>query len=358
MTGIHKSYELQYNVPMTQQTASELLVLGLLALTSSRIFFLKKVKRDVVSTVPLVAFLLSLLNIVAWGLTPFELLISALSLFVTIWNIRAMLRLASKLVIDHYSGLFTIISVINLLLTIALTVLVLAFSPVHASLKKFEVTRTDIVACGSFSQGFTERTNPLERASAKISIFNSNFTPGYKGSIIFIPNKNVSIDNYQPMLVKLAHDGYSVYAAEFSEPNVLWFDQEWKNNAIIRHAAFFYDTQIAPQPSVIQSERTEDFANEYRALLSFVPIQNGRPVYAVADKDDAQALAVLRRDLGKIVRATVDIANVSTYLTKGLGPIEQTDPLTAKIKFNLEKDSTLFTASHLATAIESALSEQ
>lgn len=343
---------------MTQQTASQLLVLGLLALTCSRIFFLKKVKRDVVSTVPVVAFLLSLLNIVAWGFSPLELIISLLSLFVTIWNIRAMLRLASKLVIDHYSGLFVAISVINLLLVVVVAIVILAFRPVNANLKKFEVEQKNIIATGSFTQGFTERTNPFDRANAKISIFEPERTSRTKGIIVFIPNKNARIETYQPMLVKLAHDCYTVYAAEFYDSDVLWFSDQWKNHNIMRQAAFLHDTQTADTPEVIQSKRTEDFSNEYRALLSFIPLQSGKPVYAVADKDDAQALAVLRRDLGSIVSATVDIANVSGYVTKGLGPIEQTNPLYAKIKFDLERDSTLFTASHLATAIESALSQE
>src|SRR5574344_1342521 len=87
---------------MTDQTISELLVLFLLAIACARIFFHTQVKSDTLSVLPLVAFCVSILAIVAWGLSLIELVNLILSFFITLWNIRALLRLNAQLVIDHY----------------------------------------------------------------------------------------------------------------------------------------------------------------------------------------------------------------------------------------------------------------
>ncbi len=333
---------------MTQQTAGELFILALLTIVCARIFFLRKVKADVIATVPVLALILSVLNILAWGLSITEVAIFLLSLFVTIWNIRAMLRLASKLVIDHYSGLFIFISAVNLIITLALAVAIILFSPTHASLKKFSVTRTDSVYSGSFSEGFAERENPFANAGAKVSVFEGENATNKK--VLFVPSKCASTDSYQPMLVKLAHDGYTVYAAEFYADDLLWFEGGWKNLSMTRRTMFIHTRLYGNDQSVFL--RTEDFAKEYVALLEIAHPSAEDFVILLADDDRAYAMNYCARSFPSLVDRVFDIATISDYETRGFGPVEQTAPLFARMKFDKEKDPTLFMSSHLATVFE------
>ena len=127
---------------MTDQTISELLVLFLLAFSCARIFFHFQVRSDTLSILPLVSLIISVLNFFAWGISAVDLVVFLLAFFITIWNIRALLRLNAQLVIDHFGPLFTIVSIVNLVLVIAVGIIIFKYRPVPVNKQKEAVSET------------------------------------------------------------------------------------------------------------------------------------------------------------------------------------------------------------------------
>ena len=156
---------------MTSRLLSELLILFLLTLSTSRFLFIHKVQSDSLSIVPTVALILAVLNVFAWEINLTEVVILVLSFLVWMWNVRAVLRFLSGLVIDHFGFWSIFISSVNLLLCIAGFVFVLYFKPADVNLKKYNVQRITESYGGNFKDGFHEIKNPFERKSAYFETF-------------------------------------------------------------------------------------------------------------------------------------------------------------------------------------------
>ena len=339
---------------MTNQTLSELLILFLCALSSARVFFIEDTRRDPISVVPLIAFILSLLSIAAFGLSFAELLVSAMALNVFIWNFRALLRLKAQLVIDHYNVLFIIVSILNLILTLLLGIYIVLNCPVKVDFnKKFSVKESTYSYYGNFSSGFKRIDKIFQLNSATVKKYEkkaaaiSESDRGWGKCIIFVPNEKTSIRTYEPLFAKLAYDGYTVYAAEFNSPDYTFFG-DYRDFRLWRRF-FCRKDKISKQTSLKNTSLT------YNALSSILKegmgLKKDSFVFAVADtgyKDSNLTLNSISPDL---IFGSFDLTSISDYKSPGWGPVEQSDIIRAK-KLGLKRDSSLYTASHLAAAVE------
>ena len=406
---------------MTSQTLSELLILFMLLISCSRIFFKRSAKTDALASLPIIAFLLSVINFWAWGINVQEILISMLSFFVMLWNMRALFRLSAKLVVDHYGPWFIFISSLNLVLILSVLVLIVAFKPVNFSKQKMPVTVNTIKYHGNFKEGFEEINQPFQKTSGKVWIFKEKEVPEknkdtykewkekrqkeesekektlsenqddtlsafssdsqekenteessntldqekiqqiaeetidqakkFSGIILFIPSKATRLEYYNPTLVKLAHDGFTVYAAQFNSEELSFFNS-YKDSLPLRSRTFRHLKKENPEKyaEFIKSFKSQ-FTSEWSALISIVSPQSQENVYLISDEDLSQSMMLAKDLYPAIIDGIYDFSEISDYPTKGYGPVENTYPLLAK-RLGVKKDSSLYMSSHLANEFE------
>lgn len=345
---------------MTNQTLSQLLVLLLCGISSARIFFSKDSETDPVATVPAFALVTALLNIAAFGSGPFELANLLISFLTFCVNFRALLRFNARLIVDHFSIPFVLGSIINLILTALLLAATLYFCPAKADLKKFKVKETSYSYYGNFSQGFKQIDKFFSLNSVIVKKYEQK-SPKSEGErlILFVPNECTSISDYEPFFVKLARDGFTVYAAEFYSSDVHYFN-DWRDlkpfrRQFMRYAKLF--NQKLYKKAV--AHKTQNIIDQYEALSSMLNIKSGTFTFAISDtglEDKGEALHSVNP---QTVYGNFDLSEIPSYPTPGWGPVQQTDPLIAK-KFGLKKDRKLYMSSHIATVAEEkiAVTEQ
>jgi len=334
---------------MTNQILSELLIVFLCIISCSRVFF--KVRADAASVLPFINIIFAILNLFAWGITPQELLVLILTLFVAIWNIRAILRLSSHLVVDRFTLPFKFISLINLLLSLVVGTLLVIYRPVYVNPERFYTTET-------ISYFYFDENN---KTQAVDTLFNSKDIRVHKYQntqtgdtdkiILFVPGKCTSIHDYTPVFYKLVMDGYTVYAQEIYGKSNRWF------NSILDYHFFrsfaFTNLKHKDKESYLSllSENSSLITKEYETLLSIVNPNQRDLVILCCDGEYTDTLINVQQANKLIVDGTYDFSTCSGYTTPGLGPIEQTNPFYARV-LGLKRDDTLYMSSHIATSLE------
>lgn len=309
------------------------------------------------SVLPITAFFFSILNLFAFGLSSTLILVSILSLFCAIWNTRALIRFLGKLVIDHYSILFIFISVINLALTIALCVIVVMYSPVYNNLKKFNVEKNTFYLSGNFTDGFTDTTDAFNRKTVTVTKFVSKdsdmLSQNTKGTVILLPSKNASNETYAHFMTKLAFDGYTVYSAEFYNKDNQFFNN-FRDSVAFRRFSFnnLKISHNSQYESFVKSNASS-YKKEAESLINYIKTRTDAPypMYFVYDYDASYGIKQVEKIEDYKNITFFDLASIKDYTTKGLGPIEQSDPFFA-FYFGYEKDKSLYMSSHLANEFE------
>ncbi|MBP5696865.1 MAG: hypothetical protein J6X11_09530 [Treponema sp.] len=345
---------------MTSQTLSQLLVLLLCGIASLRIFFIQDSRSDPVATVPSFALLISLLNILAFGCGPFEVANLALSVFAFIINFRSLLRFKSKLVVDHYSVLFILSSALNLIFVAVLLVLVLYYRPSKANLKKFNVRESSYSFYGNFSQGFKQIDKIFTLNSAVVKKYEAippksqeaeECNADAENIVLFVPNECCAIQDYEPILVKLAHDGYTVYAADFFPDDLHWFN-DWRDFKSFRRSfmrwAKLYNKKAYREATM---QKYQNLLDSYNSLAKMLDIKKGTFVFALSDDGLNDGGSALHSASPDIIFGSFDIGDVPGNPTPGYGPVQQTDPVFARF-LGLKRDRSLYMPSHVATVAE------
>ena len=338
---------------MTSQTLSQLLVLLLAGISSVRIFFMQDTRSDPIAAVPTFALIISLLNIFAYGVGPFETANLALSLFCFVINFRALLRFKAKLLVDHYSVLFVLGSILNLIFAALLLGFVLYYKPSKADLKKFNVKETSYSFNGSFANGFERIDKIFKLNSALVKKYQSN-TPKSQDKeevILFVPNECCEVSDYEPILIKLAHDGYTVYAADFFPEDLHWFN-DWRDFKPFRRTlmrwAKLKDKKAYKEATM---QKYQNILDSYNALAKMIDVKKGTFVFAISDDGLGNGGAAIHSASPEIIFGTFDMGDVGGNPTPGLGPVQQTDPLFARL-LGLKRERSLYMPSHIATVAE------
>ena len=362
-------------LPMPYKTLSELLVLLLLLLSCVRIFFIRNVRSDPISIVPLIALGCSVLSFAAFGLSVTGIVTFVLAFFVFVWNIRALLRLNDQLVIDHYGPWFIFISLVNLLLVLAAAAFVLYFRPVSTNLRTFGVQKTSFTASGNFDDGFSTAELSLRPQSAYVSVYRrasaagagraSGSTPeeaagddgetsapsGGRRILVFVPGECATVETYEPFFVKLAHDGYTVYAADFYTGDSALFGSLLDSRPFRRFAACLIRLTDEKRYQRLTRGKVARLTRQYRALLDFTDLAEDDFVYLAGDTLIADALLDIQIGFPGNVGGSFDISTIPGYPTPGWGPVEQTSPFLALL-LGRPRDSSRYLSSRLAAALE------
>ena len=342
---------------MTGKTLSELLILFLLFLSCSRFIFIKNVKQDSLSVVPFFAFIVSILNFFAFGLSAELILVSMLSFFVMIWNVRAVLRFFSKLVIDHYSFLFIFISSVNLILVILTGIFVFHFSPKPCNLKKYNTQVETIKYTGNFKDGFKVITNPLQKNTALLYKYTNSlmdYSTSQNKIILFIPPKTATQEIYLPFFAKLSKDGFIVYSAEFYDSEERLYDSNYDARFLRRAKSLAERLKSQKNFSELLKAKQNYLFSEFETLIKLSGVTEEDEVFIVTEEDLADILPSVYSTYIDLIDGGYDLATAHAYTTRGYGPVENTDPFIAYL-LKQKKDNTFYMSSHIALEMEKAL---
>lgn len=338
---------MQYSF-LTDQTISEFLILFLNLYSYSRIFFKAKVRSDAIAVVPLVALITSVLSIFAWGFTLIEGILLVISFFDVIWNFRAFLRLQDHLVVDHYSSLFKIASLINILIVLTAGFFIFIHRPVNVSTEKNKVEKKEYNYSGSFTDSFTLIQGKLAFPSATVTCYEpSDYYSNRKITLFFIPEKNTSVRIYEPYLIKLAQKGYTVYAGEFFSKDRTYFNK-FLDFRYLRTFAFYTEKFLHTDTfEQLIRKNLYTLSEEYIMLTELASeIRTSGDFIFIGDKTEAECFTLTKNFSNKFTLG-INLSKTDGYTTPGFGPVEQSDPLTASF-LGLKRDRSLYMSAHLA----------
>lgn len=317
----------------------ELLILTLLFIVNSRVFFPKNDRRDsLVATSPL-ALLLALLLILSWGLDIFSLATLLLSLLVLLTNFHALFRYKDRLYVDRYSGLMKFWAVITSLSVISLFVIICIFLPAITPDTQKGVTKTVEKYYGNHKNGF-EKANNFNHVNAECYEF--SLLPGIdkKNVILFLPDRRGDVEAYLPYLNLLARNACTTYTADFYTNDCRYIYPSLENK-IFRKTLLIIESLRKPQQFASSREfYTYNMMLEGESLISLAKAKYGPDCryFLVSDVMGKTAISDLQKKYPELISGIFSLDSIEDYTSPGYGFIEQTNPLLARY-LGKEKES-------------------
>ncbi|MGN0739835.1 MAG: hypothetical protein ACI4LX_06655 [Treponema sp.] len=336
----------------------EILILLLIIVICSRVFFIKHTRIDsIVLFAPLV-LVLAILQIFAWGLNISELIIFYFSFFIFFINWRGFLRFCNRLYVDTYSSLFIVFSAISLISAIGLIVFFCIFSPLHLNAEKYQVNVGKKFFTKNPYAEYVEAPETAAKKDLKLTVYSPDIKQEREEQneiILFVPDKRAARLSYEPYLILLAKYGYTVYKADFGfadvQPeqkiNLHFLKQHKMTKTYFKNPEKFYDEY---------SSYEDIYAREYEILSAIADKTepHTKQFVIVADGLAEKSLYKIKNPARQIELCFL-MSSIPEYKTSGFGFIEQADPVTAKLKFNLKKDRTFFVPSYMAMKTKTAI---
>ena len=320
----------------------ELLVIILLLVANGLIIIIKNVKKDSLVMLSPLAFVLSIIQILNWGLDLITGLTLFLALLVLLSNFHALFRYSERLYIDHYSILMKAWSGITIILALALLAATIFFKPIEYDNNKLGITESQERYEGSFRSGFTQASN-IKMANLFLSEFKPQGSENQRPReiVLFIPDKRGDTYYYRPYLQHLAREGFTVLSGDF-----FCSDCRWRHSIgdlkIARRTAMVIDYFINPQKFMMQKEfYTYNIMQELAALKTIIEERYGPEVKLFIVTDTMATVAAqdfMEKNPDK-VKAIYDLATIEEYKTAGFGIAAQTDGILAMLlKVPRDKD--------------------
>ena len=341
----------------------EWLILSLLFLNCSRIFFIKYGKVDVLTVLAPVCVILSVLQIVAWGVYLYSAVILFISIFCFFTNFRAFLRFKAGLLVDHYSAAFKVGEVMVLLLTLGVGALLVYFRPGNTRPSDYSAEIKKIRLSGDFTGGFSESL-PFQLAQGEVILVQPADERNFNGqSIIVMADKSATAAEYMPLMLNFAGKGFKVFSGEFYARDMKWC-HSGADFKFFRRSMLFHDRLFDLKQFEMQKQFfTFNIEKEFGAMLKLVKDETLRddgtfePVYLVGDWMSGIALPEFKGDNADSVSGYALLTDFEEYQTPGFGFIQSTDPLLA-YKMGLEKDLNFTAARTIAEKIEKQIPER
>lgn len=341
----------------------EWLILSLLFLNCIRIFFIKYGKVDVLTVLAPVCVILSVLQIVAWGVYLYSAVILFISIFCFFTNFRAFLRFKAGLLVDHYSAAFKVGEVMVLLLTLGVGALLVYFRPGNTRPSDYSAEIKKIRLSGDFTGGFSESL-PFQFAQGEVILVQPADERNFNGqSIIVMADKSATAAEYMPLMLDFAGKGFKVFSGEFYARDMKWC-HSGADFKFFRRSMLFHDRLFDLKQFEMQKQFfTFNIEKEFGAMLKLVKDETLRddgtfePVYLVGDWMSGIALPEFKADNADSVSGYALLTDFEEYQTPGFGFIQSTDPLLA-YKMGLEKDLNFTAARTIAEKIEKQIPER
>ncbi len=310
---------------------AQLLILGFLLLTNSRVLFVKREKKDVIVVLAPLSLFLSLLLIFAWGVDFVSIYLVFLSILVILSNFHALFRYSANLYVDHYSGLMMFWAFITIMLSVFGIVVIILFFPGHLSGKKLNVEETKYYYEGSFRNGFSEKTlfgktNVIVTEYTKVETDTQNV-------ILLIPDKRGDTQAYTEYLQLLAQEGNRVFSADFFTEDAKYLDTPGETRYTRQFLFVLYQllgrTDFYSQKEKLAFNITQEIEGVLDILEKDFEITG--PVFLVTDEMSAPAGSLYKMKNRQKISGSFNLASASAYQTPGYGFITFNNPLVAKL---------------------------
>lgn len=346
---------------------SQLLVLILLLISGGRIFFLKNPRVDCFAVFAPIAFIVSILNFFLFDVSFSNLAIFLISLFCFFTNFRAVFRLRSHLIVDHYGNAFLISTVIELILILISLAFLIFLRPVKMVPQEFNAKKTEYFLTGKTSESIRIKSDfydsflKNQKTTGNLFVYEPELESDDKINpeiysqnpiLIFSGNASGLAQNYEPYFLLLAQKGFTVLAADFYTNDTKIFEPNLKKGFLKNHAdskflRYFY-AQILKifdedEFNQLKKEEVKNAPAKYNALSKIAGGLFGmeRKIFYLVDGIDFDTIfSVVEQN--KNASAFYSLNRIDEYKTSGFGFIEQTDPLFATAEFDLKRDSSLF----------------
>lgn len=346
---------------------SQFLALFLLFVSGIRIFFLKNPRVDCFAVFSPFAFIVSIINFFCFGVSFFNLVIFLISLACFFTNFRSVLRLRSKLIVDHYSTAFLISTIFELILILISLAFLILLRPVKLVPQKFEAKKTEYFLTGNsissvrIKSDFFDDLIKGRRTTGNLFVYEPELESKDKINseiysenpiLIFAGSAGGQVLNYEPYFLFLAQKGFTVLAADFYTNDTKIFEPNLKNGFLKNHAdskflRYFY-TQVLKifdedEFTHLKKEEVKNAPAKYNTLSKIAGGLFGldRKIFYLVDGIDFDTIfSVVEQN--KNASAFYSLNRIDEYKTSGFGFIEQTDPLFAAAEFDLKRDSSLF----------------
>lgn len=341
---------------------SQFLVLVLLLSSCSRIFFLKNPRIDCFAAFSPIAFIISIINFFCFGVSFLNLLLFFISLFSFFTNFRSVLRLRSKLIVDHYGNAFFISTVAELILILLSLVFLVFHRPAKLLPQKFNAEKTEYFLTGNttdeiriktdFFKG-QKTTGNLYVYTPKIAENDEISTEIYSGNplLIFAGSASGPALNYEPYFLFLAQKGFSILAADFYTRDTKILSQNLAKGLFYKFSdskflRYFYAQilKISDEEKFnkIKSKEVSLAPAKYNSITKLAGGLFGteKTVFYIVDGIDFDTIYSIVEQ-NKNAASFYSLNRIDEYKTGGFGFLEQTDPVFAA-HFDLKRDPSLF----------------
>lgn len=325
----------------------ELLIFVLLFITNIRVFFTKNARKDPLAVIAPFAFILSILQIVAWGIEFLTVLGFFIAFLVLVSNFHALFRYSERLYIDHYSPLMKFWAVLTTMLSVPAIFLTIVTAPVELKNNELKISETKTRYTGSFRAGF-QKAGIFSPSNAQLYMFSPN-NPAEQNEgeqiplILFFPDKRGDTQNYLPYLQLLAQKGCTVLSADFFSDDLKWL-HSFEDYKLLRQSAFVFHSLKNYQKFMSQREfYSYNILQECNAMLKFTDelFSPETKFYMVSDVMGNIAISDFAKMNNSRVLGTFFLDSVEEYKTAGYGCVEQTSP-TVSYLLGQKRDKTCF----------------
>ena len=344
------------------------LIIFVLFFVTLRIFvpkiYTRYQKYDSLAVLPIIILIISILLLNAFGLTHSILIAIALSLVIFLSNLRNFYNLCIGLDRDDYHPLFKVVSLIqNILLLIFLIILIIYFPTILKTQKS-----QSILFYGSHKAGFFEKTNLLEKTTAKLDLYNAIYEEEEKSTVeteisteeteteqiiqetqkteeqivekekpspknvIYLSDVFVTTQDAQGTLSYLADKGYNVFAFSFFD-KLNYFNNFMDSKT---YSPFFLRYEYKTKSENLQKNK-EMFVHkkitEFTSILTMMEKFGQLPVYILAEGNCIPAAEEIQQKYPQAVLGIYKINvddKIEGYID-GFSNIQQTKPLESAI---------------------------
>ena len=345
-----------------------ILIIFVLFFVTLRIFvpkiYTRYQKYDSLAVLPIIILIISILLLNAFGLTHSILIAIALSLVIFLSNLRNFYNLCIGLDRDDYHPLFKVVSLIqNILLLIFLIILIIYFPTILKTQKS-----QSILFYGSHKAGFFEKTNLLEKTTAKLDLYNAIYEEEEKSTVeteisteeteteqiiqetqkteeqivekekpspknvIYLSDVFVTTQDAQGTLSYLADKGYNVFAFSFFD-KLNYFDNYKDSHSLspffMRYAYKNQDENLSKKKEMLIHKKI----TEYTSVLTLMENFEQLPVYILAEGNCIPAAEEIQQKYPQAVLGIYKINvddKIEGYID-GFANIQQTKPLESTI---------------------------
>ncbi len=316
----------------------QVVVLALLLCVTLRPLLKKSRNLEAAAFLAVISFCLNILLILIFGLNVLLIISQCLTLFVLVTNIASIYRLSQGLYSDRHNTLFCVISYVEAVCVLVIIIFFLIYKPVSFNT---EIQKKELYT-GSFSRGFVEKDNILDRTNLIITEFSLANMEAADTAVVYLSPIGVVSSDSALRLNTVAELGVPVLAGDFYAPDAPKTNTALDLKINVNPVITPYVLHFLPE---LRDNQKEGFLNnkelELEALLRIAG-QKYSSVLILAEGENRQiALKIQQKypDFVQDIFSSTDDSRLNDYYGKNIADLALLNPLDAYLaKFDTAEE--------------------